>query len=142
MTDRQAATAAIPANFNSVGDDRAAIEAQLATYTHAVSTKNRALFETLLLEKTVTFSWVPTADEEIDGKLSNYDAFCKGVFEGTPFTQSFRNVHIEQDGKLAAVTLVFVNTRPHSESWGWKALQLLKVDGTWKIVSELYTSHK
>ncbi|MEO8924366.1 MAG: hypothetical protein ABI330_16300, partial [Caldimonas sp.] len=59
-----------------------------------------------------------------------------------PFTQRFKDVRIQQDGNLATVTLVFINTRPQSESWGWKALQLLKVDGVWKIASEFYTSHK
>jgi len=142
MTHGRAATSNIPPHFDSEGDDRAAIEMQLATYTHAVSTKNQALFETLLLNKTIPFSSVPTTDLEIGTGISNYEAFRKGVFEGAPFTQTFKNVRIEQDGKLAAVALVFVNTRPEGESWGWKALQLLKVSGTWKIASEFYTSHK
>lgn len=134
--------AAIPAYFDSTGADHAAIEAQLATYTQAVSTKNQVLFETLLLATSIPFSSVPATGWASGAGTSNYEAFRKAVFEGTPFTQRFKDVRIEQDGNLATVTLVFINTRPQSESWGWKTLQLLKVDGTWKIASEFYTSHR
>jgi hypothetical protein len=56
-------------------------------------------------------------------------------------TQRFRNIHIEQDGALANVSLVFVNTTARGAAWGWKTLQLLKVEGQWKIASEFYTAH-
>lgn len=137
-----AVLAVIPAHFDSTGNDRAAIEAQLATYTRAVSTRNQALFETLLLDTSIPFSSVPATGWASGAGTSNYEAFRKAVFEGAPFTQRFKDVRIEQDGNLATVTLVFINTRPQGESWGWKTLQLLKVDGTWKIASEFYTSHK
>lgn len=65
----------------------------------------------------------------------------RGGFECPPFTQTFKNVNIEQDGNLANVRLVFVNKDARSSSWGWKTLQLLKVNGTWKIASEFYTGH-
>ncbi len=136
------ALAVIPAHFNSTGADRAAIEAQLAIYTQAVSTRNQALFETLLLNKSIPFSSVPATAWARGAGTSNYAAFRKAVFDGAPFTQRFKDVRIQQDGNLATVTLVFINTRPQSESWGWKALQLLKVDGVWKIASEFYTSHR
>ncbi|MGH8145695.1 MAG: nuclear transport factor 2 family protein [Rhodanobacteraceae bacterium] len=137
-----AVLAVIPAHFDSTGNDRAAIEALLATYTQAVSTRNQVLFETLLLDKSIPFSSVPATGWTSGAGTSNYEAFRKAVFEGPPFTQRFKGIRIEQDGNLATVTLVFINTRPQGESWGWKTLQLLKVDGTWKIASEFYTSHK
>jgi hypothetical protein len=133
--------ASIPTHFDSQGDDRVAIEAQLATYTHAVSTKNQKLFETLLLDKTIPFSGVPATGLVNGAQTSNYETFRKGVFEGTPFVQTFKDIRIEQDGNLANVRLVFINKKPQGESWGWKTLQLLKVDGVWKIASEFYTSH-
>jgi hypothetical protein len=64
------------------------------------------------------------------------------VFEGRPFTQRFQQVRIEQDGALANVRLVFVNSAADGQSWGWKTLQLVKAGGRWKIASEFYTSHK
>jgi hypothetical protein len=133
----------IPEQFNSTGADRSAIEALLKTYTTAVSTKNRAMFEDLLLSTTIPFSGVGAQDRS-DGRgvvTTNYDSFRKGVFEGAPFSQRFQDVHIDQDGRLASVSLVFVNTAADGSSWGWKTLQLLKVGGRWKIASEFYTGH-
>ncbi len=76
------------------------------------------------------------------GGTQNYADFRKGVFQGEPFTQRFQDVDIRQDGALAQVSLMFVNTDAEGSSWGWKTLQLLKVGGTWKIASEFYTGHR
>jgi hypothetical protein len=133
----------VPADFESVGDDRKAIEELLDTYTKAVSSKNQALFETLLLNKEIPFSDATSAVKAngADDGSQHYEMFRKGVFEGPAFTQRFEHIHIEQDGPLADVTLVFVNTSAGGSSWGWKTLQLLKVGGRWKIASEFYTGH-
>ena len=135
--------APIPAQFTSAGEDRREIEALLTTYATAVSTKNQPLFEGLLLDKEIPFSGVGATDRSGGGKVvtANYDSFRKGVFQGPPFTQRFQDVHIDQDGRLASVSLVFVNTAADGASWGWKTLQLLKVGGNWKIASEFYTGH-
>ena len=133
-----------PTEFRSAGEDRQAIQALLDAYTRAVSTKDRRLFETLLLNQSIPFSSADAAVEAADREdgSRNYARFRSGVFDGEPFTQRFRNVRIEQDGALASVTLVFVNTRPGSSSWGWKTLHLLKIKGAWKIASEFYTTHR
>jgi hypothetical protein len=133
----------IPAHFDSVGGDRKAIEALLDTYTRAVSAKDQALFETLLLNTTIPFSGVGPSgvSSGAPGATDQYQAFRAGVFGGGPFTQRFEHVHIEQDGPLASVSLVFVNTAPQGTSWGWKTMQLLKIAGRWKIASEFYTGH-
>jgi hypothetical protein len=133
----------IPAHFDSVGTDRTAIEALLATYTRAVSTKDEALFETLLLDTSIPFSGVGSSGvaNRDPGVTNQYQAFSRGVFGGSPFVQRFQDVHIEQDGPLASVSLVFVNTSPQGSSWGWKTMQLLKIAGQWKIASEFYTGH-
>jgi hypothetical protein len=137
------ASPAIPAGFASTGADKAAIEKLLDTYTRAVSTKDQVLFETLLLDKDVPFSDVYSA---VKGKgaegTRHYESFRHGVFDGPAFTQKFQDVRIAQDGPLADVSLVFVNTSQDGSSWGWKTLQLLKVDGQWKIASEFYTGHR
>jgi hypothetical protein len=133
----------IPTRFDSIGADREAIGAVLDTYTKAVSTKDEALFETLLLNTAIPFSGVGSGDVSSDaaGALAQYPAFREDVFHGAPFTQRFQDIHITQDGPLASVSLVFVNTSPQGSSWGWKTLQLLKVAGRWKIASEFYTGH-
>ncbi|UAJ09099.1 nuclear transport factor 2 family protein [Glacieibacterium megasporae] len=128
-------------SFESVGDDRRAIQTLLDTYTKAVSTKDQALFETLLLNKAISFSDADSAVRRgsVDGGTHNYGAFRKGVFEGAPFRQAFKDVKILQAGPLAQVSLVFVNTDAAGSTSGWKTLQLLKVGGRWKIASEFYT---
>ncbi|MBE7212070.1 MAG: nuclear transport factor 2 family protein [Gluconacetobacter diazotrophicus] len=130
----------IPAGFDAAGADRQAIEDLLRTYAAAVSSKNQALFETLLLNKDIPFSgtWAVRGG----GGTANYESFRRGVFEGSPFTQSFRDVRISRDGPLADVSLVFVNRGPGGDGWGWKTMLLLKVDGRWKIASEFYTGHE
>lgn len=133
----------IPGGFDSTGEERRAIETLLNTYTTAVSTKNQALFETLLLNRKISFSGVPTVNQALaaDGATQNYERFRKGVFEGAPFQQRFENVHIQQDGPLAQVSVVFVNSDAQGSTWGWKTMQLLKITGHWKIASEFYTGH-
>ena len=119
--------AAIPTSFESSGADRQAILALLDSYTRAVSTKDQTLFETLLLNQAIPFSSVDaaTASAGHEAGAQNYPAFRKAVFGGPAFTQRLKDVRISQDGALADVTLVFVNTRTDGESWGWKTLQLL-----------------
>ena len=122
--------------------DRHATEVLLSTYTQAVSTKSESLFESILLNKSIPFTYVADDTAKVaHGGTTNYEAFRKGVFESQPFTQSFKNVSIEQDGNLANVRLIFTNSTGTSSSWGWKKLQLLKVSGVWKIASEFYTVH-
>jgi hypothetical protein len=133
----------IPSNFASTGADRQAIQTLLDAYTKAVSTKDQALFETLLLNKDIPFSDVDSAvkAQGAERGTSHYESFRRGVFEGPPFTQKFQDVHVAQDGPLAEVSLVFVDSWAQGTSWGWKTLQLLKVAGQWKIASEFYTGH-
>jgi hypothetical protein len=138
----QPPTTPIPPQFAGTGTDRQAIEALLDTYTRAVSTKDEALFETLLLSRDIPFSDVGSATRNNGaGGTRHYGDFRRGVFSGAAFTQKFQDVHIAQDGPLADVSLVFVNTAADGSSWGWKTLQLLKVGGQWKIASEFYTGH-
>jgi hypothetical protein len=95
------------------------------------------------LNKEIPFSDVSSATKAggADHGTQHYDSFKRAVFGGPAFTQRFQDVHIDQDGPLAEVSLVFVNTSAQGSSWGWKTLLLLKVNGQWKIASEFYTSH-
>ncbi|GGF35892.1 hypothetical protein GCM10011611_47800 [Aliidongia dinghuensis] len=133
----------VPATFESKGEDRQAIEGLLDNYTKAVSTKDQALFESLLLDKAIPFTGVPLLGKsgDLTVKTANYEDFRKGVFEGEPFTQNFEDIHIKQDGTLAQVSLVFVNTTSTDKSWGWKTMELVKVGGKWKIAAEFFTGH-
>ncbi len=134
---------AVPATFESRGDDRQAIAKLLEDYTKAVSTKDQALFESLLLDKGIPFSGVPLARKrgDLTVNTSQYEDFRQNVFAGEPFTQNFRDIHIRQDGALAQVSLVFENTALRERIWGWKTMELVKVGGRWKIAAEFFTGH-
>lgn len=98
----------------------------------------------MLLDDRIPFSDVattPVTNAPVD--LRQYEAFRKAVFaSGQHFRQRFSNIHIEQNGPLAQVSLDFVTERvsgkPESAA-GWKVLQLVKTGDRWKIASELYT---
>lgn len=133
----------IPPGFASVGEDRRAIEALLAAYAAAVSGKDQARFESLLLGKDIPFRGIgPTVATGASARsMAGYEQFRRAVFQGPPFTQRFQDVRVEQDGALANVSLVFVNSAAGGQSWGWKTMLLLKVGGRWRIASEFYTGH-
>jgi hypothetical protein len=128
--------------------DQAAIASLLASYTNAVTTGNEAAFSRLLLNENIPFFCTDllakpsTTSESLD--VRQYQGFRDAVFRSHPsLTQRFSNVHIEQDGDLAAVSLDFVTleTGTTHGSYGFKTLQLIKVAGTWKIASEFYSAY-
>ena len=129
-------------------DDTQAIQQLLTTYTTSVTNGDQAAFEALLLNEQVPFSSTrelvgPKAGTEpVDTR--RYAGFRQAIFlSGTQYTQQFYNVHIEQDGVLAQVSLDFVtkDAKTGQGGYGFKTLQLLKVLGQWKIASEFYTGH-
>jgi ketosteroid isomerase-like protein len=130
----------------STSADRQAIETLLKTYTRAVTDGDQKAFEALLLNDQIPFSGVsdPIKPGATAFDPRDYKSFRKAIFEsGVRYTQDFYNVHILQDGSLAEASLDFVTkeTKTGRGGWGWKTLQLLKIDGQWKIASEFYTGH-
>lgn len=130
----------------SAAQHQAEIEQLLHNYTHSVSTGNRALFESQLLDRNIPFFGVRgKLDDAFDPDskgVQNYAAFQVSVFDsGVKFAQKFSNVKIESAGDLAQVSLDFETVRVESGEGGrgWKVLQLLRIQGRWKIVSELFT---
>ena len=129
-------------------DDKKAIEDILATYTRSLSNGDQPAFEALLLDENVTFTSTdvvehPTAGAKVPD-IRRYGDFRHAVFEsGKHLQQQFFNVKIQQDGPLAQVSLDFVTVQRGTQkgSYGWKVLQLLKVQGQWKIASEIYTAY-
>jgi len=128
-------------------EDRQAIGKLLETYTTSLTNGDKAAFEALLLNDQVPFS----GDFELAGpgigakgiETRHYSNYRKSVFEsGKRYTQHFYNVHIDQDGTLAQVSLDFITqeTKTGGGSYGWKTLQLVKIQGQWKIASEFFTA--
>jgi hypothetical protein len=137
---------AFVAKHHNTPEDKRAIERVLATYTKSVTDGNEAAFTALLLNVEVPFS---STRELVTGKADpghtqthNYEQFRQAVFaSGKHYEQYFYNEKIEQDGELAQVSVDFVTTEAgtHKGGFGWKTLQLLKMQGEWKIASEFYT---
>ena len=131
----------------SAGADEAAIRVLLATYTDAVTRGDEAAFKALLLNDSIAFTGVGATITDTAAKPFNdadFKSFDQGIFRsGTKYRQAFYNVHILQDGPLAQVSLDFVTQLAATGrgGYGWKILQLVKVDGAWKIASEFYTGH-
>ncbi|WP_242137850.1 nuclear transport factor 2 family protein [Sphingomonas sp. TREG-RG-20F-R18-01] len=127
-------------------EDRQAILDVLSTYTRAVNAGDEALFESQLLDQQIRFfGFGGTLSPSFEPRLASvqdYASFKRGFPKsGQGVNQRFYNIHIEQDGNLAHASLNFENA-PVGDSGGaegWKTIQLLKVAGHWKIVSEFYT---
>ena len=129
-------------------EDRQAIGKLLETYTSSLSNGDQAGFEAILLDDQVPFSGTyELTGPGTEGKAvgtRHYRNFRKSVFQsGKHFTQKFYNVHIDQDGALAQVSLDFITQEPKTGggTYGWKTLQLLKIQGHWKIASEFFTAN-
>jgi len=130
----------------TTADDVAAIERVLKAYTTSVTNGDKATFEALLLNEEVPFTstdeLVKLGANGLNVDTRRYPRFRKAVFEsGVQYSQHFYNIHIQQDGDLAQVSLDFVTKAVKSGrgGFGWKTLQLLKVKGQWKVASEIYT---
>ncbi|AMP06819.1 YybH family protein [Collimonas pratensis] len=133
---------------HSSPEDRQAIERVLAAYTSSLNSGDEKSFAALLLDEQIPFMATYSLDSRSTGNkpldTRRYADFRQAVFaSGKHFEQRFYNVRIEQDGELAQASLDFVTKEANSQkgSYGWKTLQLLKVNGAWKIASELYTAY-
>ncbi|HWX03834.1 hypothetical protein [Collimonas sp.] len=135
-------------NHHSSPEDKQAIERVLASYTSSLSSGDEKTFAALLLDEKIPFMATNslegsnTGDKPLDTR--QFEDFRQAVFSsGKKYEQHFYNVRIAQDGKLAQASLDFVTKEANSQngSYGWKVIQLLKVNDTWKIASEFYTAY-
>lgn len=135
-------------DHHSSPEDKQAIEQVLASYTSSVSSGDEKTFAALLLNEQIPFMATYSLDDSNAGgkplDTRRYEDFRQAVFaSGKKYEQHFYNVRIEQDGKLAQASLDFVTKEANSQKggYGWKVIQLLKVNGAWKIASEFYTAY-
>jgi hypothetical protein len=124
--------------------DRVAISQVVDNYAKYMTDGNEQGFESLFLDKDVAFSAVSAHGTVTSSSaLRNYEKFRKAVFaSGYKYRQVVSNVKIDEMGPLAQVSLTFTATRMDGKgqsATGWKILQLVKSNGSWKIASELYT---
>lgn len=132
---------------NPAGEkDNIAINKLLSNYTESVSSGNRTLFESQLLDVNIPFAAVGPKMAAASGlqSIQDYRGFRAAIFDsGTKYQQRFSNVHIEQLGNVAQVSLDYETAeqgKPY-DGKGWKVMQLIKFNGQWKIVSEFFTGY-
>jgi hypothetical protein len=149
LASNVAAYAATPAPLLNAptAQDRIEIDALLANYTDSVSTGDRVRFESRLLDVNIPFAAVSAngGAKTVDLKsIQDYAGFRKAIFDGgQQFHQRFSNVKIEQLGNLAQVSLDYETALQGTEyaGKGWKVMELIKVNGQWKIASEFFTGY-
>ena len=129
-------------------EDDVAIRHLLDTYTKSVMAGDRARFESQLLDLSIPFYGVTQGRKPVERSglaiVQDYAGFRGAIFDsGKKFRQTFSNIKIEQVGNLAQVSLDY-QTAPQDQAYAftrWKVLQLIKLDGQWKIASEFYTGY-
>lgn len=70
----------------------------------------------------------------------SYKNFMRGLFGYKTTEDKFDNIHIIEDGTVAAVTMDYsfwANNK--MTNWGGKYLTLIRRDGKWKITSVIYS---
>lgn len=128
--------------------DEVAIRKLLANYTGSLSAGNREAFESQLLDLRIPFSHVDGGAGVVDhpslATFQDYARFRKIIFDsGKRYQQRFSNISIEQVGNLAQASLDYQTTLQGDqyEGSGWKVMQLIKLNGQWKIASEFFTGY-
>ena len=128
--------------------DEVAIRKLLANYTTSLSTGNRAAFESQLLDLNIPFSYVKGGAGAVRNPslatFQDYAGFKKIIFDsGRRYQQRFSHIKIEQVGNLAQVSLDYQTALQGDqyEGVGWKVMQLIKINGQWKIASEFFTAY-
>ncbi|MFZ6654027.1 hypothetical protein [Undibacterium sp. TJN19] len=129
-------------------DDEKQINTLLTNYTTSVTNGDSALFESQLLDLHIPFSGVSQkkggAAKMTLQSIQNYQGFKAAIFgDSQQYKQRFSAIDIQQVGNLAQVSLDY-ETAGQGEDYqgkGWKIIQLIKVDGNWKIASEFFAGY-
>jgi hypothetical protein len=128
--------------------DDVAIRKLLASYTASLSAGDPAAFESQLLDLRIPFSHVDGGAGAVDhpslATFQDYARFRKIIFDSDKrYQQRFSNIRIEQVGNLAQVSLDYQTTLQGDryEGSGWKVMQLIRLNGQWKIASEFFTGY-
>ncbi len=128
--------------------DEVAIRKLLSNYTTSLSTGNRKAFELQLLDLDIPFSHVNGGAGAVHNPslaiFQDYAGFRKIIFDGGKrYQQRFSNIKIEQVGNLAQISLDYQTALlgDQYKGSGWKVMQLIKLNGQWKIASEFFTGY-
>lgn len=129
------------------------INSILSNYSRCVIEKDSVAFYNLFNNGTVTWcaavknaSHVKEKEElGVEKAGSNYfersyQGFMRALYRYQHSEDKFDNIHIVEDGTVAAVTMDYSFWANHKmTNWGSKYLTLIKRDGQWKITSVIYS---
>ena len=140
-------------NAQQKNDNKKEINAIINQYSDSVIKKDSIAFYALFNDGNVTWCAAlmdKSQNKEIETKSvekarsnyfsGSYKDFMRGLFRYESTEDKFDNIHIIEDGTVAAVTMDYsfwANNK--MTNWGGKYLTLIKRDGKWKITSVIYS---
>jgi hypothetical protein len=122
-------------------------------YSESVIKRDSVAFYNLFNEGTVTWCAAlmdKSQNKEVENKgkekagksyfSGSYQGFFRGLFKYKSTEDKFDNIHIIEDGTVAAVTMDYSFWADNKmTNWGGKYLTLIKREGKWKITSVIYS---
>ena len=140
-------------NAQQKTDNKKEINTIINLYSESVIKKDSITFYSLFNDGMVTWCAAlkdKSQSKEVEKKgaekarsnyfSSSYKDFLRGLFKYEATEDKFDNIHIIEDGTVAAVTMDYsfwANNK--MTNWGGKYLTLIKRDGKWKITSVIYS---
>jgi hypothetical protein len=140
-------------NAQQKNDNKKEINALINKYSESVIKKDSITFYTLFNNGNVTWCAAlmdKSQNKEIETKgkekagsnyfSGSYKDFMRGLFRYESTEDKFDNIHIIEDGTVAAVTMDYSFwANKKMTNWGGKYLTLIKRDGKWIITSVIYS---
>lgn len=134
-------------------DNKKEINAIIEKYSESVIKRDSIAFYDLFNDGTVTWCAAlmdksQNKEIETNGKekarsnyfSGTYKGFMRSLFRHQSTEDKFDNIHIIEDGTVAAVTMDYSFWADNKmTNWGGKYLTLIKRDGKWKITSVIYS---
>lgn len=133
--------------------DKKEINTIIKLYSESVIKRDSILFYSLFNDGTVTWCAAikdKSQSRELEKKegekvrsnyfSGSYKGFLRSLFKHEATEDKFDNIHIIEDGTVAAVTMDYSFWADNKmTNWGGKYLTLIKRDGKWKITSVIYS---
>jgi hypothetical protein len=132
------------------GSEKEKIQSILSEFMHYIETKDSVRMYQLFHKGPVTWigvykdtsqkEWLKKDSSAVNYKIADYKTWFRNVCKPEPRKELFRNIEIVEDGSIASVTFDYsfwVNNK--KGNWGKEFWHLINENGTWKIVSVIFS---
>ncbi|MBO9561498.1 MAG: beta-lactamase family protein [Niastella sp.] len=130
--------------------DKQKIQQLLNTFMQAITDKDSTAMYSLFADAPVTWAGIyqPLTQQMRDSKspgvpdykISDYKTWFRNLTKEGRFEERFANPVIVEDGSIASVTFDYSFWKNNQKgNWGKESWGLIKVNGTWKIASVLFS---